>query len=243
MISQMFAIAGRVVKQIIHDRRFLALSLLAPTLLIYVIFVFFDSVNRPFFDEKAFVPPLGAFMVHFLTYVLSAIVLVRERTAHTLTRMFVSGYQRGSIIGGYVMAYSLIATIQSLIVLIELNFLFDLQYGISKFLTVYLLMWLLAIISIALGIFLSNFARNEGHVLPTIPLVLTPSVFFSGMIVAVDKLPQWAGYFSYFTPMYYTTNAIKSMNNGGLDVSMVLPLVAYGAIVMVLAVFTLREEN
>jgi ABC-2 type transport system permease protein len=103
-------------------------------------------------------------------------------------------------------------------------------------------MWLLAIISIALGIFFSNFARNEGHVLPTIPIVLIPSIFFSGMIVSVDLLPKWAGYFSYFTPMYYVTNAIKGIGDG-LDMSMILSLVVYGFVVMVLAVFTLREQN
>jgi ABC-2 type transport system permease protein len=242
MIKQMMAIAGRVIQQIIHDHRFLVLSIVAPTLIIYILFVFFNSVNRPFFDKKAFVPPVGAYMVHFLTYVLSAIVLVRERTAHTLTRMFVSGYQRGSIIGGYVIAYSIIATLQSLVVLIELNYLFDLKYDLATFFSIYIVIWLLAIISIALGIFFSNFARNEGHVLPTVPLVLIPSVFFSGMIVSVDVLPKWAGYFAYFTPMYYTTNAIRGIANG-LDMGMILSLVIYGAIVMILAVLTLREQN
>jgi ABC-2 type transport system permease protein len=242
MFSQMIAIAGRVIQQIIHDRRFLALSLVSPTLIIYILFVFFDSVNRPFFNAKEFVPPIGAYMVHFLTYILSAIVLVRERTSHTMTRMFVSGYRRGSIIGGYILAYSVIATVQSLLVLVELNYLFELEYELATFASIYLIIWLLAIISIALGIFLSNFARNEGHVLPTVPLVLIPSIFFSGMIVSVDVLPDWAGYFSYFTPMYYTTNAIKSIGDG-LDMTQILSLIAYGAIIMVLAVLTLREQN
>lgn len=242
MINQTSAVAGRVIQQIIHDRRFLVLSLVMPTLIIYILYVFFNAVNRPFFDEKAFVPPVGAYMVHFLTYVLSAIVLVRERSAHTLTRMFVSGYRKTSIIAGYIMAYSIIATLQSLVVMLELNYFFELHYAIGTFLSIYLVIWLLAIISIMLGIFFSNFARNEGHVLPTVPLVLVPSIFFSGMMVPVDLLPEWAGYFSYFTPMYYTTNAIKGIGDG-LDLMQVLGLIIYGAIVMVLAVLTLQEQN
>src|SRR5215510_15184352 len=116
MLNQIVAVASRVIRQIIHDRRFLALSIMVPLLIIYILYVFFDSVHRPFFDAKEFVPPVGAFLVHFLTYVLSAIVLVRERTQQTMTRMFVSGYRKVSIIAGYVLAYTVIATVQSLIV-------------------------------------------------------------------------------------------------------------------------------
>jgi len=239
MLSQIFAIASRVVRQLLRDRRFLALSVMVPLVVIYMLYLFFDSVNRPFFDAKAFVPPVGAFIVHFLTYVLCATVLVRERTAQTMTRMFVSGYQRTGIIGGYVLAYSIIATVQSLVVLLMLNWLFDLEYELSMFASLYGVIWLLAIISIALGILVSNFARNEGQVLPMIPLMLMPSVFFSGMIVSVEQLPDWAGVVAYSTPMYYANNAIDTIL-AGTAVSMV-GLLLYGAVVMSLAVWTLRE--
>jgi ABC-2 type transport system permease protein len=243
MLNQTFAVAGRVLRQIIHDRRFLALSLVAPVLIIYILYVFFDSVNRPFFNAKEFVPPVAALLVHFLTYIISAIVLVRERTQLTLTRMFVSGYRKVSIIAGYVLAYSIIATIQSLIVLIELNWLFELQYTAAQFFEMYMVIWLLAVISIALGIFVSNFARNEGQVLPMIPLVLMPSVFFSGMIVAVDRMPNWVGWFSFLTPMYYANNTVDAIAAGNPLSMLYVQLVIYGILLMGLAVLTLREQD
>jgi ABC-2 type transport system permease protein len=243
MLNQTFAVAGRVLRQIIHDRRFLALSLVAPVLIIYILYVFFDSVNRPFFNAKEFVPPVAALLVHFLTYIISAIVLVRERTQLTLTRMFVSGYRKVSIIAGYVLAYSIIATAQSLIVLIELNWLFELEYTAAQFFEMYMVIWLLAVISIALGIFVSNFARNEGQVLPMIPLVLMPSVFFSGMIVAVDRMPNWVGWFSFLTPMYYANNTVDAIAAGNPLSMLYVQLVIYGILLMGLAVLTLREQD
>ena len=84
--------------------------------------------------------PVGAFIVHFITYILCAIVLVRERTAQTLARMFVSGYRQWEIIAGYLLAYSTLATVQSLLVLTELNLLFDLGYTASQFASIYLVM-------------------------------------------------------------------------------------------------------
>lgn len=239
MLSQIIAIAQRVVRQLLRDRRFLALSVMVPLVTIYMLYLFFDAVNRPFFDAKEFVPPVGAFIVHFITYVLCATVLVRERTAQTMTRMFVSGYSRAGIIGGYVLAYSIIATVQSFVVLAMLNWLFELEYSLETFASLYGIIWLLAIISIALGILVSNFARNEGQVLPMIPLMLMPSVFFSGMIVSVEQLPDWASYVALTTPMYYATNQIDALLGGSMV--NVLSLMVYGAVVMSLAIWTLRE--
>ena len=242
MFSQSFAVASRVLRQVQRDRRFLALSLVAPLLVIFMLSLFFDAVERPFFDKKSFVPPIAAFLVHFLTYMLCAIGLVRERTQHTLTRMFVSGYQRLSIIGGYMMAYSVLATLQSLLVIIELEFLFQLNYEWERFFWLYLVIWMLALISIALGILVSNFARNEGQVLPMIPLVLVPSVFLSGLIVPAQALPAWINWISYLTPTYYANNAIQSLKNG-VDYGLMLQLLTYGVIILSLSVLTLREEN
>lgn len=241
MIGQTHAVTVRVLRQLAHDRRFLALSLIVPVIVIYMLWIFFDATESPMFDETTFVPPVSAFIVHFITYVLCAIVLVRERTAQTLTRMFVSGYGRSSIIAGYVAAYSLLATVQSLIVLAEMNWLFELSYPVDTFLLLYIVIWLLAVISIALGIFVSNFARNEGQVFPFIPLVIIPSTLFSGMLLDISALPAWAQGLAAITPMYYATEVIRSIIATG-DGWLVLGLLAYGAVVMTLAMVTLRED-
>jgi ABC-2 type transport system permease protein len=243
MFSQILSVASRVLRQLQHDKRFLALSIIAPLLVVYMLSLFFDAVEVPiFFNKNDFVPPVAAFLVHFLTYMLCAVALVRERTQHTLTRMFVSGYQRGSIIGGYMLAFSVLATVQSLLVIIELNVLFQLNYEWQRFLALYLVIWMLALMSIALGIFVSNFARNEGQVLPMIPLVLVPSIFFSGLIVPVEDMPIWINWLSYLIPTYYANNAIQALKEG-VDYSLMLYLLIYGAVILLLSVFTLREEN
>ena len=241
MLNQTSAVTIRVLKQLSHDRRFVGLSLIVPVFVIYLLWIFFDAVERPFFNVETFVPPVAAFIVHFLTYVLCAIVLVRERSTHTLVRMFVSGYDRVSIIGGYLVAYSLLATLQSLIVLVMLNSLFELNYDMGTFVSMFVVIWLLAIISIALGIFVSNFARNEGQVFPFIPLVIMPSIFFSGMIMSVDLLPNWAAPLSYLTPMFYANEVIQSIISTGGNSMFMVGLIAYGGVILVLAIFTLRE--
>ena len=187
-IRHLVAVGGRALRQLVGDKRFLVLSLVAPLLVVYFFKLFFDSLESPGFKPTQYIVPIAAFIVHFITYLLCAIVLVRERTAQTLTRMFVNGYRQVEIIGGYLLAYTTLATLQSLLVLSELRILFNLDYSARTFLSLYVVIWLLAVISIALGIFISTFARNEGQVIPFIPLVILPSIFLSGLIISIDRL-------------------------------------------------------
>src|SRR5678815_1279364 len=107
--SRAGAVARRVLRQLARDRRFLAFSLVVPLVVIYLTRVFFDAFSIPLFQPGPLVVPVCAFIVHFLTYILCALVLVRERAAQTLQRMFVSGYRQAEIIGGYVLAYTVLA--------------------------------------------------------------------------------------------------------------------------------------
>jgi ABC-2 type transport system permease protein len=241
------AVALRVFRQLARDRRFLALSIGAPMIVIYITKAALNSFNVPFVNVSQFVVPIGAFVVHFVTYVLCAIVLVRERTAQTLARMFVNGYRRSEIIGGYVLAYTCLATVQSFLVLAELSLLFHLTYNTATLLSIYLVIWLLAVISILLGIFVSNFARNEGQVLPFIPLVTVPGIFLSDVIFSVDRFPRWMQWLSHATPLYYANKVLQGLILPGGSLSDHWPRMAglflYGAAILVLATRTLRESE
>lgn len=241
--------AGSVVRnslaQLAGDRRFLVVSTLVPVTVIYLLKVFWDALDTPVARQSAFALPGGVFIVHFVTYVLTAIVLVRERVAGTMERMFISGFRPSEIVAGYLGAYTLMATIQSIIILGWLGFLFDLGLGPAKTFEVYAVMWLMAVVSLALGMLVSNFARNEGQVFPFVPLVMMPPVFLSGMIVPIDSLPTWAQAVSLIVPLRYAVDVIHEISGGGgiIDVwesFVVLPLLAIA--VLVLAARTLREE-
>lgn len=239
--QQTRAIAARALRQLRHDHRYLALQLVVPVVVVGLLWVFFDAAANPFFRVDEFVPPVSALIVHFLTYVLSAIVLVRERTAGTLERMFVAGYRRASVISGYLLAYTLLGTLQTLLVLVEMGLLFDLDFDFSTWVSLYPVIWVLALSSIALGIFVSNFARNEGQVLPFIPLVLLFSVYLSGVIVAVERLPDWINWTRWVTPMYYATEAIHEITAGNSGMTWLLALCGYTLGILLLAIATLRE--
>ena len=239
-----FVVAQRVVKQLLHNPRFLVLSIVGPLVIVYFLKVFFDTLP-PTFDVARYAVPVAAFIVHFLAFLLCAIALVQERTAGTLERMFVNGFRRTEILGGYVLGYLGLATFQAAVVLTEVIWLFELDYEAQTLATLFLVVWLLAIASVMLGIFVSTFARRESQVFPFIPLIALPSVFLSGLLVDVDLLPTWAEWLGHIFPLFYANNVIQEViqPTGILeDVwGNLVVLAGYGVALLLLASLTLRE--
>ena len=242
-LGRIGAMAGRVLAQLRHDRRQIGLSLVFPLIIIYFVKVLLDALAGPFFDPSVYVIPYGAFLVHFITFLVTAIVLVGERTQGTLDRMFISGYRRLEIISGYLLAYTVLSTLQSLLILIELNWLFSLEYSLAQFAAIYLIMWLLAVISMILGLLVSNFCRTVGQVLPFFPLILI-SMIVSGVIIPFDQLPDWTHVLSYISPLFYANEVLQELIKGSNLLDnwvMLVSLPVYGVILLLLSTLTLRE--
>lgn len=239
-------IAKRVLKQLQGDKRLLILSVVAPLIIIYFLKLLFDAFP-PNVPITNFTIPIGALIVHFLSFLLCAILLVQERTRGTLERMLISGYRRTSIIGGYTIGYLGLATIQAAAVLFESLWLFDLNYGKETIFFLFIVIWLLAVVSVMLGIFVSTFARHEGHVFPFIPLIILPSVFLTGLIIDTNTLPGWAAFIGKCLPLYYAVNIIHeiikpeySLRDTYWDFAF---LTGYIFLLWILASFTLRETE
>ena len=239
-------IAKRVLKQLQGDKRFLVLSIIAPLIIIYFLKLLFNAFP-PNVPITNFTIPIGALIVHFLSFLLCAILLVQERTRGTLERMLISGYRRTSIIGGYTIGYLGLATIQAAAVLFESLWLFNLNYNGETIFLLFIVIWLLAVVSVMLGIFVSTFARHEGHVFPFIPLIILPSVFLTGLIIDTNTLPGWAAFIGKCLPLHYAVNIIHeiikpeySLHNTYLDFAM---LIGYIFLLWILASFTLKEAE
>lgn len=237
-------VARRVVRQLLRNRRFLALSIIAPLVIVYFLKLFFDTMPEVF-DTARYAVPVAAFLVHFLAFLLCAIALVQERTAGTMERMFINGFRRTEIIGGYVLGYLGLATFQAVAALTEVIWLFELDYEIETLLTLFGVVWLLAIASVMLGIFVSTFARHEGQVFPFVPLIILPSVFLSGLLMDIEDLPAWAEWLGHALPLFYANNVIQEMiqDNGSLDEvwGNLVILAGYGVALLLMASRTLRE--
>lgn len=247
MTGHILLIAGRINRQFLRDRRFLGLSMAVPIVLIVLLKYVIASLPGPVvahWNISEYSVLLAAFLVHFLAYVLATIVLVRDRTTGTLERMFVSGYRRTEIVLGYVAGYSTIAVAQTTVVLVLTRLLFHVRIE-RDLAAVVLTMLALAVVSVGLGIFISNFARNEGQVFPFIPLVTIPSGLLSGIAIPVADLPVWLQWVGKAVPLTWAARVLKPVIVDKESFLSTLPdfivLLAYGVVLLTLASLTLRE--
>ena len=243
-----FIIAGRVLSQLKGDKRFLVLSVIAPLIIIYFLKLLFDTFPpNPFFSYTHYTIPISAFIVHFLSFILCAILLVQERTRGTLERMMIGGFSKTSIIGGYTLGYFSLATLQAAAVLAESIWLFELDYETKTVVLLFIVIWLLAIVSVMLGIFVSTFAKHEGHVFPFIPLIILPSIFLTGLIVEPSGLPKWAEIVGDCLPLHYAVNIIHEIIKPTYELSSTYAdfgmLTGYIFALLLLASLTLKETE
>ncbi|KKP36060.1 MAG: ABC-2 type transporter [candidate division TM6 bacterium GW2011_GWF2_32_72] len=200
-------VARRVITQLKGDPRFLSLTLIAPTIVVYFLKLFMDTMPDGF-PVARYAIPIVSFVVFFLSFLLCSIVLVQERMVGTLDRCFVNGVRKVEIIAGYVLGYTILSCLVSAIVLAQSVYLFELEYNLHQLFLLFIIMCMLSIISVLFGIFASTFARTEGHIFPIIPIVILPSVFLTGLLMDADLLPRVAQWIGRFSPLYYSNNLI-----------------------------------
>ena len=245
MIAEALRVARRILTQLAHDPRFLLLSAAAPVALVLLLSFVLDTLRLPIrFADYAF--PAAGFFVFFITYLLAATVLVRERRDGTLARMFASGYGRGAIVLGYITGYATIALLQTLLIVLTTRLAFDVTLG-ARLLPVAATTMSLSVVSLALGLFVSTLARTEGHVIPTIPLIVIPSLLLSGLVIPHAQLAGWMQRLSYAIPLTWAEKVLLGVMRDGKNLADVagwlLALIGYGAVLLFLASRTLRETE
>ena len=240
-MNHSFIIGKRVIKELVKDKKLFILSVVAPLILIYFLKLFMDGMpdNYP---VARYVMPISAFIVHFLSFLLCSIILVQERTSGTLERMFVTGFKKISIIFGYIIGYFGLATLQAIIVLAETIWLMQLDYSLDVIALLFLTIWLLAIVSVMLGILISTFARHEGHIIPFIPLIILPTVFLSGLLIDLEDLPLWAEYLGMILPFHYANNIIQELITSTIDIDIIYTNFCY-LIIFMIALFLIASKT
>jgi ABC-2 type transport system permease protein len=131
--------------------------------------------------------------------------------------------------------------------MLEMDVLFELSYTMSMTLSLFAVMWVLSLISIALGIMFSNLARSEAQIFPFIPLFILPTIFLSGLLLPMDSLPWSVRWLGYLIPFTYAQKAIKSMlvemTNIFFHLSEFGVLILYGVLLLVLSNMTLKQHE
>ena len=198
------ATAQRVLWQIRHDPRTIALLLAVPAVLLVLLRYVFDGQPQVFQSIGAPLCGLFPFIVMFL---VTSITMLRERTTGTLERLMTLPLAKLDLLTGYGIAFGALAAAQAAIVCV-VGFVFlglDAPHGA----------WLVALLAIgnallgmALGLFVSAFAETEFQAVQFMPALIFPQLLLCGLFVDRADMASLLYAISWALPLTYAYDAL-----------------------------------
>jgi ABC-2 type transport system permease protein len=238
-----FSTGGRIVRQLRHDRRTVALLIVVPSLLLALLYFMYQD-SAPTFDRIALIM-LGIFPF-VIMFLVTSIAMLRERTSGTLERLLTTPLGKIDLLFGYGMAFSLAATVQGAVATAVAYWLLGLDTLGSPALVV-LIAVVNAVLGVALGLLCSAFARTEFQAVQFLPVVVVPQILLCGLFVPRDQMAGWLQAISDVLPLTYAVDALIEVGKSAEATSTMwrdLVVVAGAAIVaLVLAAATLRRRT
>lgn len=163
---------------------------------------------------------IGVF-VFFFVFITSGISFVRERTYGTLERLMATPVRRWQIVLGYTLGFGLFAVLQTTIVAwASIYWVGFPNYG--QFWLVLLVAVSMALVSLTLGILVSEFADTELQVVQLMQIVVVPQILLSGMF-DLSGTPVWMQTLSSLFPVSYGADAMRAVMLRGATLPEVLP--------------------
>ena len=237
------ATAERVLRQIRRDPRTIALLLVVPCVLIFLVDQLF--ADRPQAFQHVGVPLLGLFPLVSM-FLVTSITMLRERTTGTLERLLTLPIAKLDVLLGYGIAFAAFATLQATIVSLVGFGLLDLEVVNSAVLVVALAV-ANALLGMALGLFLSAFAQTEFQAVQFMPAFVLPQILLCGLLVPRNDMAEWLQWVSAVMPFTYAYDALSRAADDPtlgprfwLDVAV---LVAVTLLSLVLGAATLKRRT
>ncbi|WP_371654028.1 MULTISPECIES: ABC transporter permease [unclassified Streptomyces] len=201
------ATAARVLRQLRHDPRTIALMLLVPVVMITLLRYVFDASPRTFDSIGASL--LGIFPL-ITMFLVTSIATLRERTSGTLERLLAMPLGKGDLIAGYALAFGLLAIVQSALATGLSVWLLGLDVLGSPWLLL-LVALLDALLGTALGLFVSAFAASEYQAVQFMPAVIFPQLLLCGLFTPRESMQPALRAVSNVLPMSYAVDAMTQI--------------------------------
>lgn len=244
----MLATAGRVLDQLRHDHRSVALILVVPALLLAAVYFLFENENLPpglprTFDRAGLVMlAIFPFVVMFL---VTSITMLRERTSGTLERLLTTPIHKADLLFGYALAFSIMAALQSVVATTVAYWVFGLNIKGGPGLVVMIAV-INAVLGVALGLLCSAFARTEFQAVQFMPVVVIPQILLCGLFVARSRMNGVLESISNVLPLTFSVDALQEVaGHAEATPEMWADIVAVSTMVvavLVLASLTLRRQ-
>ena len=243
------ATAGRVLRQLGHDHRTVAMLLVLPSALLGLLYLIWSDVPTPpgqpdTFDRVGLIM-LGVFPF-VVMFLVTSIAMLRERTSGTLERLLTTPLSRPDLLPGYGAAFGLAAAVQAVVTVTVATTVYGLDVA-GPLTLVVLIAVVDAVLGVALGLLASAFARTEFQAVQFMPVIVLPQVFLCGLLIPVDQMAGWLQAISNVLPLTYAVSALQEVGSSAAATGTLwrdVAVVAGAALLaLALAAATLRRRT
>jgi ABC-2 type transport system permease protein len=196
------ATAARVLRQLRHDHRTIAMMLVLPSVLLGLLYLLWKDLptlpGQPSTFDRVGLTMLGIFPF-VVMFLVTSIAMLRERTSGTLERLLTTPLARLDLLLGYGMAFGLAAALQAVVTVTGATTVSDLEVTVD------------AVLGVALGLLASAFARSEFQAVQFMPVIVLPQFFLCGLLVPREQMAGWLQAISDVLPLTYAVEALQEV--------------------------------
>lgn len=232
----------RVLRQLRADPRSIVLILALPTLLLVLMYYIYEG-NQPLFTRIA--PVMAVVFPMALMFIITSVTMQRERATGSLERLWTTRLHRADLIFGYAIAFTLMAALQSVVLVLVMHYALGVSNQSPWWLTT-VLAAITGVTGVALGLFSSAFARTEFQAVQFMPVFIIPQILLCGLLTPRDQLPTVLHWISDALPLSYAVDAALTATTEGLGTAVVGDIgicLVFGSAFLALAVTTLPRQS
>jgi ABC-2 type transport system permease protein len=196
---------------------------------------------NPTLESRYFMlPGIFALLLLVVTSNLSSMAIVREREIGTLEQLNVTPLGRLELILGKLLPYGVIGMIDVLIVLVVIEFWFQVPMR-GSFWLLFGMSLIYLLTTLGLGLFVSTISRTQQQAMMTSSFFfLIPMMYLSGFVFPIENMPDAIQPITYLIPLRYFVIILRGIFLKGVGLETLWPqalaLFAWGTVILSLAV-------
>ncbi len=191
------------------------------------------------------VPGVIGMILYFITALLTASAIVRERERGTIEQLIVTPIRSWELVVGKIMPYTILAFIDMVEVLVIGHWWFHVPIRGDLGL-IFALSGLFIISSLGIGLFASTVANTQQEAFITVMVTMLPSIFLSGFFFPIEAMPTFLQYVSAIVPLRYYLVIIRALLLKGVGAaalqSEIIALAIFAFVIMTVAALRFRKR-
>ena len=191
------------------------------------------------------IPGVIGMILSFITTILTATAIVRERERGTIEQLIVTPIRSWELGLGKLLPYIILAFVETFEIIIIGRFWFGVPVrGSLLLITITSGVFLMS--SLGIGLLASTVANTQQEAMMTVMMYNLPSIFLSGFFFPLEAMPKFLQWIAYLIPLRYYLVVIRSLMLKGVNIEAIqremIPLLIFGFGIMTIAAFRFRKR-